>query len=363
MKQFNQMTRWLLIALCMSILSIYDTIAGQQSSPKTVDELIHIQKARKDLRPSTVHMVFTEDTKENRSDLDIAVLLADVPYKEEVGKILADTSLKKELWIDRKNNISKSVETTTRDVGALMKKYNLPDNLPESTRLKIENSRVYWVIQPPYIMNMFFLPPSNLSPSLSIDTMDDINIESYIPSFGSLGSLAKDTEPSFNEIKENGKDLLRITYKGNGWTKIIDSIPSLGYVLYHKKDLDAKGRLSREEIADDYRNANGVQYPFLHIERRFDPSSGKLKYEQKYTFEKVEFGVPLSADDFKIYVPIGALVEDLVTGRKTNPDGSITMENESIKITTAGYRGIQDVLEMVKHRPNKSHSQQSENKK
>ena len=359
MEQPNWMTKWFLIALCTTMLSISDTIAEQQSLPKTAAEIVQIQKSQ--TRPYTVHMVLTVDSKDNRVPYIDA--RSAMPYKKEVGMILANTSVKKELWIDSKNMISKGIETTIRDVEALKKKHNLPGNLPDDVRLNIVNREVHFVHQPPYSMDITF--KSGCSPFLSIDKRDNMGFGGYMRLLGSLDYvyMAEDMglKPSLiNNIKENGKDLLRITYKSDRGTTIIDSIPSLGYVLYHKKSFDAKNRLMREEVADDYRNADGVQYPFLHIEREFDPNSGELKYEQKYTFEKVEFGVPLSADDFKIYVPIGTEVEDFVTDKKTNPNGTETII-ENYKTTTAAYMSIQDVLEMSSSRL--SNSKPSENKK
>ena len=144
------------------------------------------------------------------------------------------------------------------------------------------------------------------------------------------------------EINLDGKTLLRIvlTTKGqNTLKRSIDCVPSLGY-RFRRIQCHSDGHLVWEKIADNYRFVNDISsmfevpYPFLYINRSFD-KDGKIRRETKYVMEKVELGVDLSPEDFKIFVPAGTRFVDDVS------KVIHTIEN-------SGYIGIDDALNIGK---------------
>ena len=69
----------------------------------------------------------------------------------------------------------------------------------------------------------------------------------------------------------------------------------------------------------------------MYIDRSFD-KDGRISRETKYVMEKVQMGVDLSADDFKIFVPVGTNLLDSVVSMTTH------------KIERSGYIGINEAL-------------------
>jgi len=133
--------------------------------------------------------------------------------------------------------------------------------------------------------------------------------------------------------------LLRIELITKGQKSLkrtIDCDSSLGY-CFRRIQCHSEGQLVWETIADDYRYVNDVNntivvpYPFLYINRSFD-KDGKIRRETKYVMEKVELGVDLSPDDFKIFVPAGTHFIDVVVSMTTHT------------IEQSGYMGIDDAL-------------------
>jgi hypothetical protein len=149
--------------------------------------------------------------------------------------------------------------------------------------------------------------------------------------------LSEDLAPTLSEINSDGKSLLRIELtrkEQNTLKRIIDCDPSLGYRFRRNQRYSADERLVWETIADDYKDVNGIPHPFLYIERRFD-KDGKISEETKYVMEKVELGVNLSPDDFKVFVPAGTqFIDDISRAIYT--------------IEQSGYMGIDDAISIGK---------------
>jgi hypothetical protein len=158
-------------------------------------------------------------------------------------------------------------------------------------------------------------------------------------SFGTVNErlLSEDKNPVLTEIDSNGKSLLRIQLtveakdmrKGTG---TIECDPSLGY-RFRRIQWSVDGHLTSETIADDYRDVNGVPYPFLYIDRSFD-EDGKIRSETKYVVEDAQIGVALSVNDFKIFVPAGTELTDTILSKTIH-----TVPQDS-------YMGIDDALDI-----------------
>jgi len=151
--------------------------------------------------------------------------------------------------------------------------------------------------------------------------------------------LANAIEADISAVEADGKSLLRVKIHTEKEGKllniqVIDLDPLLGFRFRHYELKGPNGQLAREIIADDYRDVNGIPYPFLYIRRQFD-ENGKVVKEKKYTFETVELGVDVSEDDFKVAVPAGTNVTD------------VAMTMRSFTINKGGTMSIGDVLELA----------------
>ena len=234
--------------------------------------------------------------------------------------------------MDYKTKSLKSSLTDLRDVDALLKEHNIPP---------VQKSVVSWsrakVIQQPYEMELLGIDVSDAPPDLILSKCPGRYHMFGLISLGIINEkfLSEDLGPTLSEIDVDGQSLLRIqlTVEGQNAMKAtikIDCVPSLRY-HFRRIQWHSEGQLIKETIADDYRDVNGVPYPFLYIDRSFD-KDGRIRRETKYVMEKVELGVDLSPDDFKLFIPAGTRLFDSVASMTTHT------------IEQSGYMGIDDAL-------------------
>jgi len=300
------------------------TIMGAEASGVTLPELRQIITDRQE-SAATGHLVYIEESFNREHPPFVNEV------QEKIDKINERICIKVDAILDHKTKSAKMLCADLRDVDALLKEHNLP---PEQ-KLNISRSQLL-LIQDTY--EIVFVDGSVLNePQVLLSERPG---PAYIFKMLSLGTidkrlLSEDKNPILTEIDSNGKSLLRIqlTVVGQNTSKgTIECAPSLGY-RFRRIQWSVNGRLTSETIADDYRDVNGVPYPFLYIDRRFD-EDGKIRRETKYVIEDVQLGAELSANDFKIFVPAGAEL--------TDPILSKTIHN----IRQDGYMGIDDALDI-----------------
>jgi len=317
------------------------TLARAQGPAITLSELRQIVTDSREPTTSvnTAHLVYIEEFNDNNpttGDKD------SVKYK--VKEVHKNKRFKVDGILDYRTKSLKSSLTDLRDVDALLKEHNIPP----VQKSVVSYSRKL-VIQEPYEMELLGIDVSDAPPDLILSKSSGPG-RYYMFGLISLGIineklLSEDLEPILSEINSDGKSLLRIelTTKGQKTLKrTIDCDPSLGY-RFRRIQCHSDGQLIKETIADDYRYVNDVNntivvpYPFLHIDRSFD-KDGKISRETKYVMEKVELGVDLSPDDFKIFVPAGTRLFDSVASKIIH-----TIEKSS-------YIGIDDALNIGRKR-------------
>lgn len=312
------------------------TPVGAEASAITLSELRQIVTGSREPITSvtTAHLVYIEEFNDNRpstGDKD------SVKYK--VKELNKHRRFKADVILNCGNKSLKSSLMDLRDVDALLKEHNIP---------AVQKSVISWsrtlVVQRPYEMELLGIDVSDAPQDLILSKSPEQ--EYHIFSLISLGIineklLSEDFGPTVGEINSDGRPLLRIELTGkeqNALKRTIDCDPLLGY-RFRRIQRHSDGQLIGETIADDYRYVNDVNgvvpYPFLYIDRSFD-KDGRIRRETKYVMEKVELGVGLSPDDFKIFVPAGTRLFDGVT--------SMTIQT----IEQSGYIGIDDALNIGK---------------
>jgi len=328
------------IAFQLLFLICAVTTVGAEVPAITLPELRQIVT---DSRESitTAHLVYIEESDDNKPP----PFNKDTIYYKIHQAQTSGCRRKVDMLLDRVGDRVKMSLTELRDVDNLLKEHNLP---PEQ-KINFPKSRTF-LMQGDYDMEISDGNAPNRPMDLGLYVRPGRTAVFRFTSFGIIDEklLSEDLGPTLSEINSDGKSSLRIelTTKGQKTLKrTIDCVPSLGY-RFRRIQCHSDGHLVWEKIADNYRFVNDVNntivvpYPFLYIERNFD-KDGKIRRETKYVMEKVELGVDLSPDDFKIFVPAGTqFVDDI---------------NKAIHtIEESGYIGIDDALNigeslLIKH--------------
>ena len=320
----RKMVSLLLLLICAV------TPLGAQVPAITLSELRQIAT---DSRESvdTAHLVYIEEIDSNEPP----------PFNEgsisyKIYQAQTDGRRRKvDLLLDRAGDRVKMSLTELRDVDKLLKKYHLP---PEQ-KINLPKSRTF-LMQGDYDMEISDGNAPNRPMDLGLYVRPGRTAMFRFTSLGIIDEklLSEDLGPALSEVDSDGKSLLRIELitKGQKMLKrTIECDPSLGY-RFRRIQWHSEGQLIKETIADDYRYVNNVNntivvpYPFLYINRSFD-KDGKIIKETKYVMEKIELGVDLSPDDFKVFVPAGTqFIDDISKVIHT--------------IERSGYMGIDDAL-------------------
>ena len=310
----------LLLVICSATLARADVPAITLSELRQI-----VTDSRESV--TTAHLVYIEEFNDNRpttGDKD--------SLKYKVKEMHKHKRFKVDGILDYKTKSLKSSLTDLRDVDALLKEHNIPP----VQKSVVSYSRKL-VFQGYYEMDLLGIDVSDAPPDLMLFKCSAPG-RYYMFRLASLGIineelLSEDLGPTLSEVNSDGQSLLRIqlTRKGqNPRKETIDCDPSLGY-RFRRIQWHSNGQLIKETIADDYRDVNGVPYPFLYIDRSFD-EDGKIRRETKYVIEDAQLGAELSANDFKIFVPAGTRLFDSVISMTTHT------------IEQSGYMGIDDAL-------------------
>ena len=302
------------------------TLMGAQASAITLSELRQIITHSQE-SVATAHLVYVEEFNENRP---VEGDPNSIDYKLET--IRNHRNNKVDAILDYKIKRVRFSQTDLRDVDALLKEYALP---PEQ-RINVSESK-FVAIQGTYEMQFVGTDVSNGQAQLVLCERPDI--ANYMLKMRYLGVinnklLSEGRNPILTEINSDGQSSLRIQLTGKGQNAIkgtIECDPSLGYRFRRIEWSGPDGRLIRETIADDYRDVNGIPYPFFYIERSFD-ENGKVSKESRCIFENVQLGIDVSEEDFKIFVPTGTILTDVVLSMTT------------YEIEQDSYMGIDDMM-------------------
>jgi len=298
-------------------------MAASQAPAVTLSELRSITADNQSL-VTTAHLVYVEEFDDNRPVSESPAIFK---YEKKITTIHKHTRTKADAIIDRHNKTVKKALTDLRDLDELLQQNDLPANQNRN----ISNTKTL-VIQGTYEMEL-----STIEEPPMLGLFERPDPPDYMFELLSLGAidrqlLSEDNKPVLTEIHSSGKTSLLVNLtveKARGLQEVkIECDPSMGY-RFRRIEWRSNGQLAKETIADDYRNVNGIPYPFRYINRRLD-KDGKVRTERKYVIESAELGVSLSANDFKISVPAGTVVTDTVismTSRKIDQQCHMSIDD------------------------------------
>jgi len=297
------------------------------SSDITLDELKQIVSKEQDLI-TTAHIIYIREFTSNEPISNKTTGTINDNINESHKNVLTE----EDLYFDTSIKMSKCIKTDLRDVNSLMAQYNIPDEHYNKENILTSNVSINKA-------GMEFILESPIKDPCVFSACILNKVISRGPEFATLGVIPLDLLNKLDTIQsknveEDGKTLLSIegSYKvpsGNGIVNVVIICdPSIGYRFY-KIQWNYTGHVYKEYLADDYKNINGIPYPSSYSKRNYDENNGAFKREEKYLIEQAEFGIKLSEDDFKVFVPSNTNITDfsgndvifkIGTGRKIGVD-------------------------------------------
>jgi len=145
--------------------------------------------------------------------------------------------------------------------------------------------------------------------------------------------LSEKFNPAVSDVSAGQRRLLLIELRPASENQIraeIECDRSLGY-RFRRIRWFTQGKLASETIADEYRDVDGIPYPFSYATRIFDPN-GEIRVHTQYSMRNVELNMAVEKNDFKIMVPDGTRVTDTIIGMR------------QYKLDIGGYIGLDDAL-------------------
>lgn len=300
----------LLFLLCIVSTQLYASVISLSGLRQVIAD------SRDNPLPSK--LVYTEEVQDLNPDENSMADLANM-YNDSnfltIGNVDQYKQNKVSCVIDPLNNRYKTVINDLRDVEQILKVNDMPDKYAVTISQSIVRVR-----------------DNDISMSLKSSETDTVALSKplystdYMMKKMSIGViseilLSEKKNPQLENIEIDGKNLLKIKNKSDTDGSSVEIIcdPQIGYkfksIRYYAKD-----KLFKEVIADDYRDVSGTPYPFLYEVKEFD-QTGSIKKSHKMVFEDVQFGIEVSDEDFKIDVPEGANVLDMVFTKKVEEFG------------------------------------------
>jgi hypothetical protein len=309
MQILRQLSSCRLLLLILTVL-----LSAGQVSAITISELRQIISESQIDAATTAHIVYTEEYN-NNDNRSFGIEPNDIRYKPRM--INKHRQIKVDAIMDFATERVKSTMTDLRDIDKLLKDNDMPPeqkvNVSATKTLLYHGNHVGSLLpgdnfifskQPRFMLSEAPGPARYMFEKFSLGVIYK-------------NELSNDWNPTITEINKGNQSLLCINLtssKENALNGKIECDPSLGYrfrrIQWYQGD-----RLVKEIIADDYRNINGVPYPFLYISRSFDENGGILR-ERKQVVQEVELGIDLSEEDFTVFMPKGTIISDLILSHK-----------------------------------------------
>jgi hypothetical protein len=318
------------LSIYLSIIAI-TALFSSAVSATTLDDVRKSSTAAKS-NISSSHMVYFLESKHPRLSFENMPKLDDTSRK--IAELNRNITFEVDAVIDSSLEKSKLIFTDLRDANALRTQYNLPKrtriSLPANYTILIKSN-----YEMDYYPPLDYEEPNNAMIVLNKHS-GPANYYLDLPYYGIIDSnlLDEERQPAVSEIIQDGQKLIQInvSYKMAGGARlgVIICDPQIQYRCRSIVWTNDKGVKSTEITASDYKNVNGIPYPFSYVYRQF--ANGELDREESYTFQKVQFNVTLNDLDFKILVPKGTSLTDLA------------ISNRSPVIGLERFMGIDDVL-------------------
>jgi hypothetical protein len=228
-----------------------------------------------------------------------------VEYK--VNESRRSTLVEASLLVDTSARRAKSVLRDLRDVNELLGEYGLPDD--DVVRHNVARMQTF-LYKDDYAM--LFDARIPLLHFWKPGVLPEHSFKFARLGVASEALLADEYAPQLAEMTEEGKTLLRLTatrQRPSGTVEtVIQCDPALGY-RFRASRTTCNGSIISEVVAADYRDVNGIPYPFSYVERTFY-SDGSVRTERQYAIQEVQLGLLLANADFKVNVPSGTEFTD-----------------------------------------------------
>jgi hypothetical protein len=254
-----------------------------------------------------------------------------------------------DIKFDSRTKTSRQIINDLRDVNVLLAESNIPDT--EQNRYGLDTSREILTRGDD---NIWIGVDSNKSPRFGEFTSEP-NVLFAWKEFASLGVIPErmlnkpNIDVQISSLTDN--PLLKIelftktetgTVAGSPLCTIVCD-PSIRYRIRTFRDGN------REIVLDDYRNVSGILYPFSYIKRTLKPDR-----EEKVTIKQAEFGVTLSEDDFKTFIPKGVFIGSVIP---TSDRSERTVRSKTRIGKRMGMGEIRAMCDETKQLDKKQHSE------
>jgi hypothetical protein len=312
--------------LMLSTLSLFISILFCAVAPGITLDSIR-KEAQQLPRPTSMHIVAIEQVTDNRivdnneNEVNKSIKKANQYVVSEVN-----------IFLDIQSEQVKEIITDLRDINLLVVQFKIPNeklnsiNLNQSKIILFKGGNT--IIFKPEIPDLTLLnvlgPPKYLFdiatygiiPEKILNSKGDVNVTEY-------------------QANGNQAAKIEIAFK-TGLSIIVECDPSIGY-RYKSIKWFSDSKITQEMLASDYREVDGIYFPFLFINRNYS-ENGNIEYEYSLSTEQVHFGINLTADDFRIFAPAGTQISDSLISETTS------------KIGTERYLGIDDVIVIGRNR-------------
>jgi hypothetical protein len=278
-----------------------------------------------------------------REKLDYSLSISDTATTEEDYKRLGtfqSVITENDMIIDcRLPRRMKSIQKDVRDLNELFKSEEIPLN---TVRWIAQNKTT--LVKEDYSINMI----NQTGPVLKIYKEETSKENFQVPSFFQTPYFGIPDPGYFTKEKNliitecTPLVCVDVNFSTPEITRILrfELDPVLGYRLKSFKTI-INNVCTREIIADDYRNINGIPYPFIYKIKSFNPL-GQLRFEENFYAEKVAFNKEFKEEDFRMFVPPDTEV--------SIPGDSVTSDTRNVrtqKIKGGCYLGVDDILQMT----------------
>jgi hypothetical protein len=239
-----------------------------------------------------------------------------------------------EIFIDSRTNTLKRVITDLRDINALIAEHNIQD-----TPLNRHNLDISMTILRQGD-NYFSYHPDSAAGFFREEPAKTISAQDYT-SLGIIPEKILEQDIRLSNIEADGKALSKVEWSRENPEGIVTGEiicdPAIGY-RFRSIRWSEQGRVTKEIIADDYRDVDGIPYPFLYVTRNFNKETGEVVREERFTIEQAEFGFEMDDNDLKVFIPKGT---NITTTMPLSPTESMALNS---RVHLGKEMGMEDLI-------------------
>lgn len=268
-----------------------------------------------------------------------------VPGEDRVNELNQDIEVRKHLLFDFGRQQCKDESTDLRNINQLLLENNLPDiqriNLSQ-TRSILRGKDMDVALQGSHLL----LQPDLNKGILDILSRCEVNTGAISPLLFDE-SLRGPISTHLQDTQWQGKPVLKITLERKDDTvSIIYADPKLDNRYYRAIQVYIGGILRYEATADDYREVDGIPFPFSQSEIQYARDGSKVA-QKSVLFEDVRLNIDIPEDNLTLDVRAGTRVYDSLDLNLDVSDGTKVIGNVSTTIPTDTSINLNNVTLVV----------------